>query len=167
MPDHGSFTERRRAADDVIVKAPSGEDGDRAVRWFLMLIGTSALLAFAAALMPARWIVEIAEELGFEPFPHSPLTFYLARHLSLLYGFTGVALWIVALDLNRYRPLVGYIAIGTIALGILQGTVDAMAAMPRWWTLAETLSTTLGGCLLLWLDRRAWRVNAVSDAART
>lgn len=128
---------------------------DRWVLIFLKFIGSIALLAFFAAVMPEKWIIEIAEELGFDPFPVSPLTFYLARHLSLLYGYTGAALWLVALDLDRYRPLVLWIAIGTITLGILQGISDSLSAMPTWWTLRESISTFMGGCVLLVLDRHA------------
>ena len=79
---------------------------DRYVLLFLRVIGGISLLAFAAAVMPETWIVETAEALGFDPFPFSPLTFYLARNLSLLYGFVGAFLLVVALDLDRYRPLV-------------------------------------------------------------
>lgn len=128
---------------------------DRWVTIFLKFIGSTALLAFIAAVMPEKWIVEIAEELGFDPFPHSPLTFYLARNLSLLYGFTGAALWLVALDLDRYRPLVFWIAIGTILFGVLQAIVDSLSGLPIWWTLSESLSTFFGGWALLFLERLA------------
>ncbi len=130
---------------------------DRWLLLFLRFIGTSALVAFFAAVMPEKWIVEIAEELGFEPFPHSPLTFYLARNLSLLYGFVGALLWIVAVDLPRYRPLVSYVAYGTILFGALQFWVDSLASLPLWWTLSESLSTFAGGWLLFWLDRSSRR----------
>jgi hypothetical protein len=127
---------------------------DRYVLLFLRVIGGIALLAFAAAVMPETWIVETAEALGFDPFPFSPLTFYLARNLSLLYGFVGVFLLVVALDLDRYRPLVRYVAIGTILFGPLQLVVDSMSDMPSWWTLGESLSTLVGGVLLYWLQQK-------------
>ena len=87
---------------------------------FLRLIGGVSLLAFGASVMPEKWIVETAEALGFEPFPDSPLTFYLARNLSILYGFVGAALLVVSFDLERYFPLVRHAAIGTILFGLLQ-----------------------------------------------
>lgn len=124
---------------------------ERLLVFVLRLVGSITLLAFAAAVMPERWIVEIAEELGFEPFPHSPLTFYLARNLSLLYGFVGAALLMLASDLRRYRPLVSYLALATISFGVLQLVVDAQSGLPWWWTLGESLSTIGGGLLLWWL----------------
>lgn len=121
---------------------------------FLRLVGSAALLAFGAALMPERWMIEIAEELGIKPFPEHPLTFYLARNLSLLYGYVGAVLLLVASDLRRYRPLVGWIAKGTLSFGVLQLIVDAMSGLPTWWTVGEGTSTLIGGGILWWLDRR-------------
>lgn len=127
----------------------------RLLTLFLRFVGYITLLAFAAAIMPEKWIIETSEFLGFDPFPDSPLTFYLARNLSLLYGFVGAALLIVASDLDRYRPLVRYAALGTLLFGCLQLVVDGQSSMPVWWTLGDSLSTIAGGCLLWWLDRQS------------
>ncbi len=140
-------------SEPMIAVTPTRQD--RWVQMYLKFVGSAAIVAFFAAVMPEKWIVEIAEELGFDPFPHSPLTFYLARNLSLLYGFTGASLWLVALDLDRYRPLVFWIAIGTILFGILQAIVDSLSGLPTWWTLRESLSTFFGGWALLFLERLA------------
>ncbi|MCM2372795.1 hypothetical protein [Aporhodopirellula aestuarii] len=121
---------------------------------YLRVIGGAAILAFAAAVMPSSWMIAIAAHLGIEPFPDSPLTFYLARNLSLLYGYVGAFLLLVAADLARYRPLVWWAAVGTISFGVLQWIADAMAGMPSWWTYGESGSTFFGGVLLWWLDAR-------------
>ncbi|MCH5376950.1 MAG: hypothetical protein JJ992_23535 [Planctomycetes bacterium] len=122
---------------------------------FLRLVGGVSLLAFAAAVMPEQWIIETAQWLGFDPFPDSPLTFYLARNLSLLYGFVGATLFVVSTDLPRYFPLVRYAAIGTMLFGVLQLIVDLQAALPLWWTLGESFSTFFGGVLLYWIESNA------------
>ena len=124
----------------------------RGLLLFLRVVGGVSLLAFAAAVMPQKWIVETSEELGFDPFPESPLTYYLARNLSLLYGFVGAALLVIASDLQRYRPLVRYVWMGTILFGGLQLVVNSMSGLPIWWVLGESLSTIAGGSLLAWLD---------------
>ena len=126
---------------------------DRYLLAFLRVVGGVSLLAFGAAIMPDAWIIETSEELGFDPFPDSPLTFYLARNLSLLYGFVGALLIVISFDLPRYRPLVWYAAIGTIAFAVLQLVVDSMAGLPHWWTWGESLSTLFGGLLLYWIQR--------------
>ncbi|GAA4462475.1 hypothetical protein [Novipirellula rosea] len=133
--------------------SPSRNDQLLPLRWFLQLVGLVTLLAFPAAVMPEKWMVEIAKSLGIHPFPSAPLTFYLARHLSILYGFVGIGLLVLANDLVRYRPLVRYLALGTITFGVAQFVVDAMAGMPSWWTWGESLSTVAGGGFIAWLNR--------------
>jgi len=126
---------------------------DRNLLIYLRVIGGLALLAFLASVMPASWIVQVSEELGFDPFPDSPLTFYLARNLSLLYGFVGASLLVLASDLERYRPLIRYASFGTILFAVFQCIVDSMAALPAWWTWGESGSTFVGGSILFWLQR--------------
>jgi hypothetical protein len=132
---------------------------------FFRVVGVGTIFAFAGALMPQTWMVEIAEELGFEPFPSAPLTFYLARNLSLLYGFVGCALLVIASDFARYRPLVSKVGIGAIAFGSLQFLVDIQSGMPMWWTLYESLSTIFGGVLILVLDRKTVRGSGEPEVA--
>ena len=121
--------------------------------WFLRVVGAISQLAFVAAVMPESWIVEISEELNLEPFPETPIAFYLARHLSLIYGFIGIALIVLSYQLNRYRELVGYLAIGIIIFGILQGWIDFQSGMPVGWTALESISTVIGGLMMVWLHR--------------
>lgn len=129
--------------------------GQRQLILLLRAIALVTFLAFAAAVMPSDWIREASEFLGFDPFPESPLTFYLARHLSLLYGFVGVLLWIAASDFDRYRPLVRKLGVLTIVFGLMQWVVDSAAGLPAWWAIGESLSTFAGGVLLVWMERRA------------
>lgn len=128
---------------------------DRRLIFFLRAVGVITLLAFAAAVMPEKWMIETSAVLGFDPFPESPLTFYLARNLSLLYGFVGAGLLIITTDYQRYRPLFRYLALGTMAFGGMQWIVDAQSALPLWWTLGEASSTFVGGVLIYWLDAAA------------
>lgn len=139
-------------SDDTL---PKSANRDGLLLLFLKTIGYFTLLAFAAAVMPEIWMVKIAKTLTIDPFPSSPLTFYLARNLSLIYGFVGVGVLVIANDLDRYRPLVRLLAIGTMIFGVLQIVCDSMSTMPWWWTFGEGLSTLGGGVLMYWLDARA------------
>lgn len=122
--------------------------------WYIRLVGLSALLAFVAAFMPAGWIIKITDELQLAAFPAEPLAFYLARHLSLLYGFIGAALVYFTAHFDRFRDLVGLLAIATMLFGALQGVLDFQSDMPIWWTLGESISTIIGGAIMFWLHRR-------------
>jgi hypothetical protein len=124
-------------------------------RWLTLVLKTVGIVtvtAFAASVMPQAWIISIAEALGFEPFPNSPLTFYLARNLSLLYGFIGLLVLWIAFNLRQYRSLVKPFAYATILFGLWQAIVDTQAAMPIWWTAFESVSTILGGIMIASLD---------------
>lgn len=121
--------------------------------WFLWVVGVVSQLAFVAAVMPESWIVKITDELRLEPFPETPVAFYLARHLSLIYGFIGIALIAASYQIKRYREAIGYLAIGVIAFGVLQGWIDFQSAMPFWWTVTESITSILGGMIMLWLHR--------------
>ncbi len=125
--------------------------------WFLRLTGIFTQLAFLAAVMPSSWMAQITDELNLEPFPDTPLAFYLARHLSLLYGFVGIALILVSYRMQQYRDLIGFLAIGIVAFGILQAIVDAQSGMPIWWTVGESVSTIIGGLMVGWLHRNCDR----------
>jgi hypothetical protein len=127
------------------------------LRWlarFLRLVGGVSLLAFLAAVMPAGWIVEITAALELETFPDVPVAFYLARHLSLIYGFIGLGLLVIASRLPRDLDLVRWLGWCVIAFGVLQAVVDFQAGMPPWWTLGESISTVIGGGLIVWLQAR-------------
>ncbi|QDT13904.1 hypothetical protein [Stieleria marina] len=130
---------------------------DKLLLLYLRLVGYFTLLAFAAAVMPERWMIDIAQWLTIDPFPEHPLTFYLARNLSLLYGFVGIGLLVIANDIDRYRPMVRMLAYGTIAFGVLQIVCDLMSAMPWWWSWGEGAGAIMGGSLIYWLDARARR----------
>ncbi len=125
----------------------------KGLQWLLNAVGILALLAFVAAVMPESWMVRIAKECGIEPFPSAPLTFYLARHLSLLYGFIGIGLLVLARDLERYLPLAKFLAYGTICFGALQFVTDSISSMPLGWSLWEATTSITGGVWMVWLCR--------------
>ncbi len=144
-------------SNDTSRTPATGQLPEKWLAYFLMFVGGVSQLAFVAAFMPSKWIHEITEELLPDPFPAIPLGYYLARHLSLLYGFLGIGLLVIAFQLKRYRDLVSLLAIGTIAFGLTQGIADWMSGLPPWWTLGESISTVIGGMLMLWLDRSTQR----------
>lgn len=136
----------------------SEEKTGRMAKWlslYLWVVAIFSLLAFAAAVMPESWMIKIAFWLGIKDFPDVPLTYYLARNLSLMYGFVAVGLLVLIRDLNRYMELVGYLALGTMAFGAGQLIVNAMSGLPIWWVVGEGGSTIFGGALMAWLQRGA------------
>lgn len=118
--------------------------------WTLRIVSIVTMLAFAAAIMPSRWFAEISSALGQE-FPEQVLGFYLARNLSAMYGFVGIGMFILTMDLERFGPLVGRVGWMAIAFGMFQLLLDYFSGLPWWWTIGEGLSTVLGGAGLLFI----------------
>ncbi|MEM7050330.1 MAG: hypothetical protein AAF604_11760 [Acidobacteriota bacterium] len=123
-----------------------------AARWLplvLRLAGGTMLLAFGAALMPTDWMASTHQRLGLGDFPASPLVEYLTRSISLIYGIHGGILILGASDIQRLRPMLRYLGISNIGLGLALAAVDLYAGLPWWWTTVEATSVLGFGVLLL------------------
>ena len=133
---------------------PSKPDKKRWLALYLRFVGITSLFAFGAAVMPESWMTKTAAWLGLE-LPSAPLTFYLARNLSLMYGFVGAGLMVLANDLDRYFDLVRLLSFATMAFGVTQLICNAQAGMPIWWTAGEGGGAIAGGATMWWLHRMA------------
>jgi hypothetical protein len=69
--------------------------------------------------------------------PTTPVVEYLARSLSAFYALLGVLLLIMSSDLERYRPLVRFLAAAVVVLSVVFLGVDLAAGLPWWWTMCE------------------------------
>lgn len=117
----------------------------------LWWVGIVTLTAFVAAVMPVSWMRWTSERLGLD-FGEQPLTNYLARHLSLLYGFVGCLMLWLSPRVDTCGWLIRRLAWCTVAFGLGQAWIDWQSGMPLWWTVGESVSTVAGGGLLLWMS---------------
>jgi hypothetical protein len=134
------------------VSRPSWDE--RTVVALLRLGGVLTCCAFPAALLPAEWMAAVHAALGMGPLPRAPIVDYLARSLSLLYGFHGVFLLLVSTDVRRYRALVVLAAWMDVVGGVALFAIDVRAGMPPWWTWGEGPPLLAFGLVLLWLVHR-------------
>ena len=67
--------------------------------------------------------------------------------------FGGLSI-LASCDVRRYGPVITYLAWATMAFGAVMTGIDAMARMPKYWTLAEGPPTFVIGLLILLLVRR-------------
>jgi hypothetical protein len=93
--------------------------------------------------------------LGMGEFPQAPVTDYLVRSISLLYGFHGVLYFLVAGDPVRYQRIVRYLGVMCVVFGLLMFAIDLRAGMPTMWTMVEGPPLVGGGFLVLYLLSRA------------
>lgn len=125
---------------------------DRFLIVFLRIVGTVSGSAALCAVMPLRAMDAVHRALGMGPLPGGPVE-YLARSTSAFYALLGALLWVVSLDLPRYRPLVRVLGFGLIALAGLLLWTDIRAGLPGFWQAAEGPLDALFGVILVWAGR--------------
>ena len=111
------------------------------------------LLAFGAVLLPTRWMAATHEWLGLGTFPEAPLTEYLTRSASLLYGIHGGLLLVLTRSVRRYHAPLKYLILMGFVFGFTMTVIDGRAPMPLYWTLGEGPLILAFSVLLLYLLR--------------
>ena len=137
--------------------------------WALRLVGAVEMLAFGAVLLPRAWMESIHAGMGLTEMPQGPVFDSVMRQVSFTYGVHGVALWIIAADVGRYRSLVILTVIGYLAAAPVFFIVDRANDMPWSWTAGNGGSCLLIGMVLLGLlcgERAAPRNSAVTTPER-
>jgi hypothetical protein len=125
-------------------------------RLFLRVLGSVALLAVFAVVMPYSWMNGIHQWLGMGQLPAEPIVGYLARSTSAFYALLGALLWVVSFDLVRHRPILRFLGWAIIVFGIMLLVVDFVEGMPLWWNLWEgPINMALGTIILILSNRIA------------
>ena len=132
------------------------------LQWILILSGLFLMVAFVAVLLPVDWMNRAHQWLGLGEFPNRPVTLYLARSTSLLYGVHGVLMFYTGLTLDRHWRLVWLFGWLHILIGITVFFIDLTAPMPLYWVLAEGLPVAGLGVFLLVLAKMAYGTAAPS-----
>jgi hypothetical protein len=127
----------------------------RLLAWLLYVLGGMMSVAFLAVVMPTSQMAAIADWLGVGPLPRSPLTEYLTRSLSAMYGVFGLLHIYLARDVVRYLDLIIVLGWLTVLAGAIVIVVDFAVGMPPYWSWSEGPPTVLTGLVYVWLARRA------------
>ena len=121
--------------------------------WLLRLVGSVELLAFVAVVMPRSWMEASHAWLGLGELPGGAVTVFMIRQASYLYGMHGVAMWVLASDVERFRPLVTLDGVAFLLAGLVFFLIDYTSGMPWWWAAADAVGCASIGAALLWLNR--------------
>ena len=128
-----------------------------AERWLalaLRILAVPVLLAFPCALLPVSWMDATHRWLGLGALPEAPILEYLARSSSLLYGYHGLLLLLVASNVPRHLPVIWLMGGAGVAFGLAMLVIDHAAGLPAYWQALEGSFIALESCLILIL---AWR----------
>lgn len=127
----------------------------RVLTWLLYVLGGMMCAAFLAVVMPTSAMAAIADWLGVGPLQRSPLTEYLTRSLSAMYGVLGILHIYLARQVLRYLDMIVVIGWLSVLAGAIVTVVDFAAGMPWYWSWSEGPPTVLVGLAFIWLARRA------------
>ena len=125
----------------------------------LRLAGAFEILAFIAVVMPRSWMEISHAWLGLGEMPHGPVLMFLIRQASYTYGMHGISLWILALDVKRFRALVILNGIAYLLAAPVFWTIDYTTGMPLWWAIGDSVGCGFFGAALLWCSLSAPRVD--------
>ncbi len=127
---------------------------DRLLVLFLRIMGSAALLAIGAVVMPYSWMDGVHRWLGMGRLPDEPIVGYLARSTSAFYAMLGGLAWVASFDLYRHRLILCYLGAATIVFGLALLIIDILEGMPQYWVVCEGPVDTALGVLILVLSRR-------------
>jgi hypothetical protein len=135
-------------------------DKERIQKVLLRLAGAFEILAFIAVVMPRSWMEISHAWLGLGEMPHGPVLMFLIRQASYTYGMHGISLWVLALDVNRFRPLIIVNGIAYLLAAPVFWTIDYTTGMPLWWAIGDSLGCGFLGAALLWSSLSHSRVES-------
>jgi hypothetical protein len=99
------------------------------------------LFAFVGAALPESWMKAVYEWEGkLGPWPGGALLLYLARVTSLIYGFHGLLALYLSFDVQRYLPLIRFMAVVSLLFAPVMFLVIWTAGLPAVWLVSEPVS---------------------------
>ena len=126
------------------------------LKWLLIVSGLFLILAFAAVLLPVETMASVHQWLGLEDFPNRPITIYLARSTSLMYGVHGFLMFYTGLTLERHWRLAAFFGWLHMLIGVTVFFIDLTTPMPLYWIAMEGPPVALLGFVLLYLTRKTF-----------
>jgi hypothetical protein len=117
--------------------------------------------------MPRSWMAAAYTFVGLGAFPDPPLVGYLVRSASALYALHGAMILFVSFDIERYRPLIRFLAVAALIHGAAMMGIDLGEGMPWYWTLSEGPAFAATGAVVLVLLRQSPSSAAASQAVQT
>lgn len=130
------------------------ERAEVVLKWMLYVLGGLAISAFFPMVMPTAWMEALTVRLGLEVLPNTPLTQYLTRSLSLVYGVFGLLTVYLARSVRQYRQLLIYIGWLTMLLAVVLTVLDFSIGMPPSWSWGEGPPTMVIAVVIIRLARR-------------
>jgi hypothetical protein len=137
---------------------------DRFLTLLMRLNAAILLLAAIPMLFPTRWMMAMHESMGLGEFPDNRLTEYLTRSAAACYTMHGAVVWLIAQDVQRYRPLIPGLYIIHLLFAFTILVIDLYAGMPTWWLISEVGTISTVAIVMLFVQRWAARQSTSSGS---
>jgi hypothetical protein len=136
--------------------------------WLVLVLRATAvlfLLALIGAVLPENWLKAVHEWGGLGPWPGGALLVYLARAVSVLYGFYGLLALYLSFDVPRYLPLIRFLAVVGFPFAPVMYLVIRAAGLPTVWAVTEPASILVLSALWYVASRPDGRARAAESGA--
>ena len=137
------------SAQDLAPSVVTADGNLRLQKLILRIMALVSLPVLPAVFAPHFTVEKLSWLTGFRQPPSAPLLFYVAAGGSFVYLALSAMLWIMSLDVVRYRPLVVFAAWMCLLGGPVYWWIDTNTGMPHWWMLMDALSCFVAGVALL------------------
>ena len=127
---------------------------ERMLVWLLRLTAAGTMLAVAPMVMPHAWWDWAHRWMGQGAFPDAPAVDYLTRSVCAFYAMFGGLLWVVSADVRRHERVIRYVAWVGAVFSVFITVVDALLALPWYWTWTEGPLTLVVCAVILILQAR-------------
>ena len=127
---------------------------ERFLKSLLRIIGTAALTAVVAVVMPYSCMNAVHQWLGLGWLPGEPIVGYLARSTSAFYAMLGGLMWVISSDMHRHRLILSYLGAAIVFFGIALLVIDIVERLPLHWILLEGPLNTVFGVYIFVVSRR-------------
>jgi hypothetical protein len=114
--------------------------------------------------MPRSWMEVSHAWLGMGDMASGPLIMFMIRQASYTYGMHGVSLWVLSLDVVRFRALVILNGVAYLLAGPIFFLIDYSSGMPWYWTVTDSVGCGITGAAILLLERLTYQQSRVTPA---
>lgn len=132
------------------------ENARKILTALLFLTGVILLLAFVAVLITPSAMAAGHQWLGLGDFPNRPITIYLARSTSLLYGVHGVLMVYTALTMKQHWRFALLFGALHVVIGLTMLFTDITSGMPLYWIIGEGVPIASVGVVMIVLYRHGY-----------
>ena len=122
--------------------------------FILRVIGSASLLGLIFVFVPYSWMNDIHALLGLGVLSDQPVVGYLARSVSAMYALLGGLMWVISVDVNRYRSILVYLSYAFLAFGAMLVFIDWAEGLPFFWKMWEGPFIMVLGAVMLRLSSR-------------